>query len=384
MTIDKRQAFAFMLLAGIAMQGLAAEGGGLGGTSWQLVRFQGGDDTVLTPDDASKYTMAFDEGGRVSVRIDCNRGSGAWKSPAPGQLELGALAVTQAACPPAPLSDRLAKSWTYIRSYVLKDGHLFLSLMADGGTFELEPAPQRKPDAAGPAPAAVRGNATYRERMALPPGAVFEATLEDVSRAGAKAQVLGRARVEKPGNPPFAFEIAYDPSRIVQSHRYAVRGRILARGRLLFTTDRGYPVLTGGKGTEVELLLRRTGASGPAKTKFSPVENTYWKLVQLHGAAVTAAPNQREAHFILHPDSGRVSGSGGCNRLNGSYEVKGNALKFGQLAGTMMTCPQGMEVEQAFLKALQHARRWKRTGEELYLYDDKGVQLARLESRYMQ
>ena len=34
------------------------------------------------------------------------------------------------------------------------------------------------------APSYVTGTASYLERMALPPGAVFEATLEDVSRAG--------------------------------------------------------------------------------------------------------------------------------------------------------------------------------------------------------
>jgi para-nitrobenzyl esterase len=112
---------------------------GLGGTSWQLVRFQGGDDTVLTPEDKSKYTMAFDTEGRVSVRIDCNRGAGTWKSSGPPQLEFGPLALTRAMCPPAPLNDRLAKDWAYVRSYVMKDGHLFLSLMADAGIYEFEP-----------------------------------------------------------------------------------------------------------------------------------------------------------------------------------------------------------------------------------------------------
>jgi putative lipoprotein len=47
--------------------------------------------------------------------------------------------------------------------------------------------------------------------MALPPGAVLEATLEDVSRADAAAEVIGQARVEEPGNPPIPFEIRYDP-----------------------------------------------------------------------------------------------------------------------------------------------------------------------------
>ena len=45
---------------------------GLGGTSWQLVRFQGSDDKLLTPDDPAKYTIAFGTDGSVSARIDCN------------------------------------------------------------------------------------------------------------------------------------------------------------------------------------------------------------------------------------------------------------------------------------------------------------------------
>ena len=110
----------------------------LEGTSWQLVQFQGGDDTVLKPDDKSKYAMAFDEKGRVSVRIDCNRGAGTWKSSGAPQLEFGPLALTRMMCPPVPLTDRLAKDWEYVRSYVVKDGHLFLSLMADGGIYEWE------------------------------------------------------------------------------------------------------------------------------------------------------------------------------------------------------------------------------------------------------
>ena len=110
----------------------------------------------------------------------------------------------------------------------------------------------------------VKGTATYRERIALPPDAVFEATLEDVSKADAAAEVIGQARIERPGNPPIRFEITYDPARIISSHRYAVRARILVDGKLFFTTDRSYPVLTGGQGNEVTLLLRRAGSSGAA------------------------------------------------------------------------------------------------------------------------
>ncbi len=117
----------------------------------------------------------------------------------------------------------------------------------------------------------VIGTATYRERMALPPDAVFEATLEDVSKADASAEVIGRVRIERPGNPPIRFEIPYDPARIISSRRYSVRARILVGGKLFFTTDESYPVLTGGRGNEVALLLRRTGASAPPGGRAGPV-----------------------------------------------------------------------------------------------------------------
>jgi len=128
------------LMAGCA--GLAPPGGaeGLGGTSWQLVKFQGGDDTVLRPDDKSKYTLAFGADGTVSARIDCNRARGAWKSPEKGRLEFGPMAVTRAMCPPGSLHDQILKQLPHVRSYILKEGHLFLSLMADGGIYEFEPA----------------------------------------------------------------------------------------------------------------------------------------------------------------------------------------------------------------------------------------------------
>jgi uncharacterized protein YecT (DUF1311 family)/heat shock protein HslJ len=111
----------------------------LAGTSWQLVRFQGGDDAVLTPDDGSKYTITFGRDGVAAVRLDCNRGRGPWTSPGANRLELGTLAITRAFCGPGSLHDQIVKQWGNIRSYVVKDGHLFLSLMADGGIYEFEP-----------------------------------------------------------------------------------------------------------------------------------------------------------------------------------------------------------------------------------------------------
>ena len=128
------------LLAREKLLGEAESESGLAGTSWKLVRFQGGDGTALTPDDGSKYTIEFKPEGRLAARLDCNYGTGSWKSDTANQLELGELAVSQKECASgALLHDRLGRDWTYVRSYVLKDGHLFMSLMADGGIYEFAP-----------------------------------------------------------------------------------------------------------------------------------------------------------------------------------------------------------------------------------------------------
>ena len=127
-----------LLLAGCAQM---APQETLVGTSWRLVKFQGGDGKVLTPDDRSKYTLAFGADGAVSTRIDCNRGRGGWKSAAPGRLEFGPMAITRAMCPPGSLHDQIVKQLPYVRSYVVRNGNLFLSLMADGGMYEFEPVP---------------------------------------------------------------------------------------------------------------------------------------------------------------------------------------------------------------------------------------------------
>jgi len=116
----------------------------LQGTSWQLINFKGGDGRTLTPNDRTKYTIAFAEGGQLSARVDCNRGHGTWKATGSGELELGPLALTGARCPDPSLHDQIAKHWGSIRSFTIKDGHLFLSVSADGGIYEFEPAIVKK------------------------------------------------------------------------------------------------------------------------------------------------------------------------------------------------------------------------------------------------
>ena len=117
----------------------------LAGTSWKLVKLQTGDETTLVPDDPSKYTITFGSNGRVSAQVDCNRGSSTWKTGRGNELTFGSWSRTSAKCPPGSLHDKIVTEGANVRSYSIKDGHLFLSGMAAGGFYELEPLTAQKP-----------------------------------------------------------------------------------------------------------------------------------------------------------------------------------------------------------------------------------------------
>jgi heat shock protein HslJ len=117
----------------------------LAGTSWQLVVFQSMDDSIgiLAPADPSKYQMTLAADGTVSMQLDCNRANGSWTAtaaaPDNGSFAFGPLAMTMALCPEPSLSGRIAHDSEFVRSYLLRDGRLFLSLFADAGIYQWEP-----------------------------------------------------------------------------------------------------------------------------------------------------------------------------------------------------------------------------------------------------
>jgi putative lipoprotein len=217
--------------------------------------------------------------------------------------------------------------------------------------------------------ATLRGEAFYRERIALPPDAVFEAVLQDVSRADAPAEVLGRSRLNPAGQPPFRFEIAYDDAARRPGGRYAVRASVTLDGKLLFTTDRFIPAFDGAQ--PLSLLLVQ--AAGRPHSSDVALRNSYWKLTRLGESPVQVGEGQREPHLILAEGKTRVSGSGGCNRFTGGFTLKGDKLRFSRMASTMMACVDGMEQEGRFFRELARVAHYRIAAEQLELLDDSGA-----------
>lgn len=114
----------------------------------------------------------------------------------------------------------------------------------------------------------ISGTATIRERIALPPDAVFETVLIDIARADAPATELGRVRLQPAGQSPFRFSIPYRDRDITPRGRYAVRATVRQGERLLFTTDTITPVLTGEPSQPLTLQLVQVGG-GPRSPQTS-------------------------------------------------------------------------------------------------------------------
>ena len=99
---------------------------------------------------------------------------------------------------------------------------------------------------------------TYRERMALPPDAVVEVWITDVSRPILGLPPLAEATVRPDGRPvPLPFELRYDPDQIDPKRDYAVKAAILSGRDILFQTEATIPVITRGHPREVALWVVR-------------------------------------------------------------------------------------------------------------------------------
>jgi putative lipoprotein len=112
--------------------------------------------------------------------------------------------------------------------------------------------------------AKVTGTVTYLQRIALPPTASIKVSLVDVSRADAPSTTIGEQVIQAGGKqPPFAFEIAYDPAKIEERNSYAVQVRIEDGGKLLFISDTRHSVITRGAPTNVDIVVRQVGGPSP-------------------------------------------------------------------------------------------------------------------------
>lgn len=111
----------------------------------------------------------------------------------------------------------------------------------------------------------------------------------------------------------------------------------------------------------------------------SPLVGTYWKLTELMGKPVSEYTFQKEP-FMRIEENMHMTGSGGCNSMHGSVEIKeGNRIQFGNIATTLMACMED-NLEAQLLQTLKQADNYSILGNQLSLNKAKMAPLARFEA----
>ena len=120
----------------------------LTGTRWQLLSIESmapAEQPSTTIDEPGLYRVTFGDDGRATFQVHCNRGSSTWQAeaaaPDSGSLTFGELALTRMFCPQPSAGTLVAAALGHVRSYLLSDGKLHMSLQADGGIMHWERGP---------------------------------------------------------------------------------------------------------------------------------------------------------------------------------------------------------------------------------------------------
>lgn len=210
--------------------------------TWTLAAI--GDD----PADPSVTTaLQFGADGRLTGTGGVNRVVGSFELTA-GEITFSGGATTRMAGPPAAMAQEHAvlavlngtQPWTL-----------------DGSTLTIGAA--RFTDTSSGDTVTVSGNVLYRERIALPPGAVVIVEVRDVSRADAPSVRLAEQRIEPEHQVPIPFSIEVPAAALEGVVTAGVAARIEVDGELAWISDTHHPVATDGP-TTVDIRVVSAGS----------------------------------------------------------------------------------------------------------------------------
>ena len=117
---------------------VAAANDSLTGVTWQWVGLTDPMQQV-TIDSPESYTLTFLDDGSIQIHADCNEATASYTATADGGIEVTPGVTTLALCGPESRSEELIQKLGFAARYFFQDGHLFIDMMADGGTLEFQP-----------------------------------------------------------------------------------------------------------------------------------------------------------------------------------------------------------------------------------------------------
>lgn len=127
----------------------------------------------------------------------------------------------------------------------------------------------------------------------------------------------------------------------------------------------------------VTAALLVSGCAAGSMAGSRQIQGVQWAAVDVNGVPVTgSAPT-------LQLDSGRASGSGGCNQWSADYDLRSrDGIRFGPIVATEMACaPEVMEQERRFLTVIEYAQGYSVYGDgslSLIAGDGRAVRFRRV------
>ena len=181
----------------------------------------------------------------------------------------------------------------------------------------------------------VTGSVTYqRTYCTLSPEAHdWKVRLRDVSYQDAAAPLIAEQVIHNPGQVPVEFKIEYDPEDINPRNIYSVQATIFeSDGRMAFTNDTAYEVITRGNARKVDMRLVMVEPPPDASGKYDDLPR--WVETQVPVTGVRLVETEPEVVIMVDYLRSTVEG---CGRPgNQRYELDGNDI-FAEV--TLMTPP---------------------------------------------
>lgn len=234
---------------------------------------------------------------------------------------------------------------------------------------------------AGPALAArvtLKGDVTYRERMALPPGATLSVRLVDLA-APKLAKVEAAAAIANPGQVPLTFTLNFDDRVIERGHFYALLAEISANGAVWFRNAEPFALDPLSPPRPLLVVTGFTGStSAPAAPPGPPALPSILEITW-QAETIAGLPSGKGINSTLSIAADlRAGGRGGCNSWFAQSHLEGSSLVFSAVAATRMACAnaEATAQETRFFETLAATRAWRMHGDKLVLLDAAGAEAA--------
>ena len=185
----------------------------------------------------------------------------------------------------------------------------------------------------------LKGDVTYRERIALPAGGTLSVSLIDLATPD-KPRVSAKAPIASPGQVPLTFTLNFDDTVIVAGHSYALVAEIAGPDAVWFRNAEPYALDPLAPAQPVLIVVNIVPAEEPAPTPEpvapaapSPVLDITWQAETIGGTPVARGVT---SSLSIASDM-RAGGRGGCNSWFAQAEVNAERLIFSAVAATRIT-----------------------------------------------